>query len=166
MTVTAGVSKSISKYRYRVVLGLPIIKRSAPASLGVWPLGDLPGVCVRRALPLLGPVALGPRVLTSRLPPTDTHRHRRQRMALAHRQGGGGEDCENVSSTFWRKLSQVAAVARTTDGGARAVQASTMCIVRLARTGPAAWAARPPAGADPPPRQSARTRPNLTKANE
>ena len=38
------------------------------ASLGVWPLGDLPGVCVRRALPLLGPVALGPRVLTSRLP--------------------------------------------------------------------------------------------------
>jgi len=28
------------------------------ASLGVWPLGDLPGVCVRCTLPLLGPVAL------------------------------------------------------------------------------------------------------------
>ena len=41
------------------------------ASLGVWPLGDLPGVCVRRALPLLGPVALGPRVPKSRLPDLD-----------------------------------------------------------------------------------------------
>ena len=39
---------------------------------GVWPLGDLPGVCVRRALPLLGPVALGPRVLTSRLPRSES----------------------------------------------------------------------------------------------
>ena len=45
------------------------------ASLGLWPLGDLPGVCVRRnfgahSCPFfLGPVALGPRVLTSRLPP-------------------------------------------------------------------------------------------------
>ena len=47
------------------------------ASLDVWPLGDLPGslgVCVRRALPLfafaLGPVALGPRVLSSNEPIT------------------------------------------------------------------------------------------------